>query len=186
MELVIKGQLSSSRDGLGGEESNSQLAVDRPLERDTNVKSVILGSRYLQRVAVTLFPVYLLCLTVGFAAVVHKAGAVALERCVNDLRGHGKELREFCKHRFLWTVSDLIATNLVVLEGHEVVVYVFVASVFFHSHLEFLVVQHFPAVFQHKIVSERKTKAFYTATELTLARITRDVSNYVHYVDTSP
>lgn len=106
-----------------------------------------------------MFPVYLLCLTVGFAAVVHKAGAVALERRVNDLRGHGKELREFCKHRFLWAVSDLIATNLVVLEGHEVVVYVFVASVFFHSHLEFLVVQHFPAVFQHKIVSERKTKA---------------------------
>lgn len=95
-----------------------------------------------------MFPVYLLCLTVGLTAVVHKPGTVALERCVNDLRGHNKELRDFCKQNFFFsTAPDLTTTNLIVFEGHEVVVYVFVASVFLHSHLELFVVQHFPAVF---------------------------------------
>lgn len=59
------------------------------------VKSVILRWRNLQRAAATLFPLYLLRLTVGFAAVVHEARAVALERRVNDLRRHNKELRDF-------------------------------------------------------------------------------------------
>lgn len=50
----------------------------------------------------------------------------------------------------------LIPTDLIVFKGHEVVVYVFVASIFFHSRLEFFVVQHFPAIFQHKSVTEEK------------------------------
>lgn len=111
------------------------------------LKSVILRSRNLQRAAITLFPVYLLRLTVGFAAVVHEAGAVALQRCVNDLRRHKKELRDFGKQPFLWAMPHWIPTNLIVFESHEVVVYVFVASIFLHSHPEFFVVQHFPAVF---------------------------------------
>lgn len=59
------------------------------------LKSVISRLRNLLRAAVTVFPVYLLRLTVGFAAVVHKARAVALQRRVNDLRRHNKELKDF-------------------------------------------------------------------------------------------
>lgn len=121
------------------------------------LRSVILSLSNLQRAVVALFPVYLLRLTVGFAAVVHEARTVALQRGVNDLKGQKKEFRDFGKQ--LFSVPHLTSTYLVVFKGHEVVVYVFVASIFFHSHLEFFVVQHFSAIFQHKSVTVKKTKA---------------------------
>lgn len=58
-------------------------------------------SRLKKSAGVTLFPLYLLRLTVGFTAVVHEARAVALQRCVDDLRRHNKELRDFSKQLFL-------------------------------------------------------------------------------------
>lgn len=49
-------------------------------------------------------------------------------------------------------------SHLVILQGHEIVVDVLHASVFFHPCLELLVVQHLSAVFQHKSVSEMLSK----------------------------
>lgn len=50
-------------------------------------------------------------------------------------------------------------TYLVVLQRHEVVVNVLVASVFFHSCFELFVVQHFAAVFKYKGVSGIEIKS---------------------------
>ena len=51
-----------------------------------------------------------------------------------------------------------IITYFIILQRHEVVVDVLVASIFLHPRLELLVVQYLPAVFQYKGVSERAIK----------------------------
>ena len=58
---------------------------------------------------------------------------------------------------FRGSVDDMSTfqwSHLVILQGHEIVVDVLHASVFFHPCLELLMVQHLSAVLQHKSVSE--------------------------------
>lgn len=112
-----------------------------------------------------LLPLYLLGFTVWFTAVVHKPRTVALQRCINDLWRHNA-ISSISAGHFECCLNMSIAichiiTYLIVFKRHEIVVDVFISSIFFHSCFKLFVVQHLPTVFQDKSVPEIKSKQNY-------------------------
>ena len=100
---------------------------------------------------------------------VHKARAVPLQCCIYDLKRHKKKSRyssktpvtrshttiDYKRMLLLVTKKCQTHTHLIILQSHEVVVYVLVSGILFHSRLELLVVQHLTAVLQHKSVPDK-------------------------------
>lgn len=81
---------------------------------------------------------------------VHKPRQITLQCCIDDLKGHKQGVKYF-PPLYLIRLAVINVTvpypHLIILQSHEVVVYVLIASVFFHPHFKFLVVQYLPTVF---------------------------------------
>lgn len=103
LKLVIKCQFSSCSDGLGGEEPNPKLAVNSPLKWDKKnyhqCNSAYRQGNLTKYYHSFLLPLYLLGLTVGLAAMVHKSRTVTLQRCIDDLESHKTMSSTLTRHR---------------------------------------------------------------------------------------